>query len=58
MHLRFTEEELSVIIDMIRHAAEVGSLNRKPGAKENFAMFEELEKFVPHEALMQSTLWA
>ena len=46
MHLRFTEEELSVLIDMISLAAEVGSLNRKPGAKENFARFEELENTI------------
>ena len=46
MHLRFTEEELSVLIDMISLAAEVGSLNRKPDAKENFARFEELENTI------------
>ena len=46
MHLRFTEEELGVLIDMVSLAAEVGSLNRRPGAKEQYARFEELENTI------------
>ena len=46
MHLRFTEEELGVLIDMVSLAAEVGSLNRRPGAKEKYARFEELENTI------------
>ncbi len=47
MHLRFTEEELGVLIDMISLAAEVASLNRRSsGAKERFARFEELENTI------------
>ena len=46
MHLRFTEEELGVLIDMISLAAEVASLNRRSGAKERFAHFEELENTI------------
>lgn len=43
MHLRFTEEELGVLIDMVSLAAEVASLNRRPGAEKKYARFEELE---------------
>ena len=46
MHLRFTEEELGVLIDMISLAAEVASLNRRSGAKERFGSFEELENTI------------
>ena len=46
MHLRFTEEELGVLIDMISLAAEVASLNRRSGAKERFGRFEELENTI------------
>ena len=43
MHLRFTEEELGVLIDMVSLAAEVASLNRKPSAEHKYAHFEQLE---------------
>ncbi|MFP6865987.1 MAG: hypothetical protein VCA35_08610, partial [Roseibacillus sp.] len=43
MHLRFTEEELGVLIDMVSLAAEVASLNRKPRAEQKYAHFEQLE---------------
>ncbi len=43
MHLRFTEEELAVLIDMVSLAAEVGALNRRPGSEGKYARFEELE---------------
>ena len=43
MHLRFTEEELATLIDMVSLAAEVASLNRRPESKEKFGRFEELE---------------
>lgn len=46
MHLRFTEEELGVLIEMVSLAAEVASLNRRPGAKESFARFEALENTI------------
>lgn len=43
MHLRFTEQELAVLLDMVSLAAEVASLNRRPGAEQKYARFEELE---------------
>lgn len=43
MHLRFTEQELAVLIDMVSLAAEVASLNRRPGVEQKYARFEELE---------------
>ena len=46
MHLRFTEEELGALIDMVSLAAEVASLNRRPGAREKFAHFEGLENSI------------
>ena len=46
MHLRFTEEERGALIDMVSLAAEVASLNRRPGAKEKFTRFEELENSI------------
>lgn len=43
MHLRFTEEELAVLIDMVSLAAEIGALNRRPDAAAKYARFEEFE---------------
>jgi len=43
MHLRFTDEELAVLIDMVSLAAEVGALNRRSGSEGKFSRFEELE---------------
>ena len=43
MHLRFTEQELGALIDMVSLAAEVAALNRRPGAEQKYGRFEELE---------------
>lgn len=43
MHLRFTERELAILVDMVSLAAEVAALNRRPGAEQKYARFEELE---------------
>jgi hypothetical protein len=43
VHLRFTEQELSVLVQMLSLAAEVASWNQKPGSDEGVAEFEGLE---------------
>lgn len=43
MHLRFTESELATLIEMVSLAANVASLNQKPGSEANVAVFEDLE---------------
>ncbi|MCU0795849.1 MAG: hypothetical protein MUF31_07930 [Akkermansiaceae bacterium] len=51
MHLRFTEQELSVLVQMLSLAAEVASWNQKPGSDEGVAEFEELESKILGKAL-------
>ena len=53
MHLRFTEEELATLLEMISLAAEVASLNRKPGAEAGFRVFEELENTIVEKAKLK-----
>lgn len=43
MHLRFTESELATLIEMVSLAANVASMNQKPGSEANVAVFEEFE---------------
>jgi len=43
MHLRLSVDELATLIDMVSLAAEVSSLNQKPGTEEHLASFESLE---------------
>jgi len=53
MHLRFTEEELATLIEMVSLAAEVGSLNRKPGADANYKTYENLENTLLEKAKLK-----
>lgn len=43
MHLRLSEDELATLIDMVSLAAEIASLNQKPGSEDSLANFESLE---------------
>ena len=43
MHLRFTDSELATLIEMVSLAANVASLNQKPGSEGKVAVFEDLE---------------
>ena len=53
MHLRFTEEELAILIEMVSLAAEVASLNRKPGSEERFRVYEEFENTLLEKAQLK-----
>lgn len=50
MHLRFTENEFATLIQMVSLAANVASLNQKPGAEEGVAAFEDLENKILERA--------
>lgn len=50
MHLRFTEEELGTLVEMISLAAEVASWNERPGAEEGVSAYEALEDKVLEKA--------
>lgn len=50
MHLRFTEQELAVLIEMVSLASNVASFNQRPGADEAVAAFESLESKVLERA--------
>jgi len=50
MHLRFTENELATLIQMVSLAANVASLNQKPGAEDGVAAFEDLENKILERA--------
>jgi len=50
MHLRLSEDELATLIDMVSLAAEISSLNQKPGTEELLASFEALEDKVLEKA--------
>lgn len=43
MHLRLSEDEFATLIDMVSLAAEIASLNQKPGTEDHLAAFAELE---------------
>lgn len=43
MHLRFSEEELATLVEMLSLAANVASWNRRPGSEDGVAAFEALE---------------
>ncbi len=53
MHLRFTEEELATLVEMVSLAAEVASLNRKPGAENPFRAYEEFENTLLEKAKLK-----
>ena len=42
MHLRFTEDELDTLVEMVSLAAEVASWNERPGSEEGVAAYEAL----------------
>lgn len=46
MHLRFTEEELGTLVEMVSLAAEVASWNERPGSEEGLGAYEALEEKV------------
>ena len=50
MHLRFTEEELDTLVEMVSLAAEVASWNERPGSEEGVASYEALEEKVLEKA--------
>ena len=53
MHLRLSEDELATLIDMVSLAAEISSLNQKPGTEEHLAGFEALEDKILEKAKHQ-----
>lgn len=53
MHLRLSEDELATLIDMVSLAAEISSLNQKPGSEEQAAAFESLEDKILERARSQ-----
>ncbi|MGE9267922.1 MAG: hypothetical protein ACQKBY_07480 [Verrucomicrobiales bacterium] len=50
MHLRFSEEELATLIEMVSLAAEIANLNQSEGAEEHFSRFEAVENKVLESA--------
>ena len=50
MHLRLTEQQLATLMEMVSLAAEVASLNRKPGAEAQFQGYEEFENSLLEKA--------
>jgi hypothetical protein len=51
MHLRLTEQELATLVEMVSLAAWTASWNRRPGAEEAFADYENLEDKILEKAL-------
>lgn len=50
MHLRFTEQELATLVEMVSLAANVASWNQKPGSDEGVAAYEALEHKILEKA--------
>lgn len=50
MHLRFTDDELETLVEMVSLAANVASWNHKPGADESVAAYERLEDKILEKA--------
>ncbi|WP_338687944.1 hypothetical protein [Haloferula helveola] len=50
MHLRFTEDELATLIEMVTLAASVASWNHRPGADEGLGAYEALENKILEKA--------
>lgn len=50
MHLRFTDKELGVLLEMVSLAGMVASWNRKPGTEDHVAAFEALESKILERA--------
>lgn len=53
MHLRLSEDELATLIDMVSLAAEISSLNQKPGSEKEASAFENLEDKILERAQNQ-----
>ena len=53
MHLRLSEEEFSTLIDMVSLAAEIASLNQKPGTETELEGFANLEDKILERAKNQ-----
>lgn len=53
MHIRFTEQELATLLEMVSLAAEVASINRKPGAEAQFAAYEQFENSLLEKAKLK-----
>lgn len=50
MHLRFTEEELATLVEMVSLATEVANINQNEDAAVNFSRFEDVENKVLESA--------
>ena len=50
MHLRFTEEELATLVEMVSLAAEMANLNPNDEGNEGFARFEAVESKILESA--------
>jgi len=50
MHLRFTDQELATLVEMVCLATNVSSWNQKPGADERAMAYEDLENKVLEKA--------
>jgi len=50
MHLRFTEEELATLVEMVSLAAELANLNPNDDGNEGFARFEAVESKILESA--------
>ena len=50
MHIRFTEQELRTLTEMLSLAANVASWNQKPSADGKLAVFEEFESKILEKA--------
>lgn len=50
MHLRFTEEELATLVEMVSLATEVANINQNDDAAANFTRFEDVENKVLESA--------
>ena len=52
VHLRFTEDEIATLVEMVTLAAHVASWNQKPGADHGVAAYEALEDKILSKAKM------
>lgn len=53
MHLRLSEDEFATLIDMVSLAAEIASLNQKPGTEDKLSAFADLEDKILERAKNQ-----
>jgi hypothetical protein len=50
VHLRFTEQELATLVEMVSLAADVSSWNRRPGSDDGVAAYEDMENKILEKA--------